>query len=631
MSATVIETNTAAFNPVELDPITVDLVEKGFENALDRMNALIFRVSMSPLMREQRDSFPILTDRHGAQMAGQFGSPVQSFLDNYEGTVEDGDIFLTNDPYVTEGAISHLNDWLIVVPVFLEGRLIGWSAIFGHQTDIGGAVPGSMPIAASSMFEEGLVIPIVKLWSKGQEQKDIVKILLGNSRMPHWIRADLNALVSAARLGRNSIVEMATRFGVDEFYSAIDALKARCHSAMQQVIRTLIPEERTTFEDYLCDDGMGTGPYKLRCTVWREGDVAHFDFDGTDAQSAASINLPYNPQMFRMLTGQLLVFVFDPGIVVNDGFRDLMQVSFPKGSWLNPHYPAASSGRTHGLGRIFDVVGGVLGQSAPEYMCAAGFSSSPHFVYSGKHSNGDDFLLFQVAFGGIPGRPVGDGVDCHSVWPKFRNMPNEYIEAHFPIVVETYETIQDSGGPGLHRGGNGLRVSYRFLEPGEISLHDDRWLTYPWGINGGLAAARSTKHLVKADGTVIPLPSKCDGVTVESGDLLVFATWGGGGWGDPFDRPTAAVVEDLHRGSVSVEGARRYGVVVGADGVTLDHQATESLRATMRAERGEAPWIDRGFESVESLLAACEAETGHPAPTPPRAMSELAAAPANVG
>src|SRR5207237_923511 len=162
------------FTPVELDPITVDLVEKGFENVLHRMNALIFRVSMSPLMREQRDSFPILTDRHGAQMAGQFGSPVQRFLDHYDGTVGEG---------------------------------------------------------------------------------DIVKILLGNSRTPHWIRADLNALVSGARLGRNAIVEMATRFGVDELYSAIDALKTRCHNAMRQVIRTLIPEQRTTFEDYLCDDG----------------------------------------------------------------------------------------------------------------------------------------------------------------------------------------------------------------------------------------------------------------------------------------------------------------------------------------------------------------------------------------
>jgi N-methylhydantoinase B len=135
---------------------------------------------------------------------------------------------------------------------------------------------------------------------------------------------------------------------------------------------------------------------------------------------------------------------------------------------------------------------------------------------------------------------------------------------------------------------------------------------------------------VKADGTVIPLPSKCDGVAVESGDLLVFATWGGGGWGDPFDRPTSAVLQDVIRGSVTAEGARRYGVVLGADGLTIDEEATDSLRATLRAERGDAPWIDRGFDTVESLLAACEAETGHPAPTPPRSISELAAAPVSV-
>lgn len=616
MSATIVETNTTPFTRVDVDPITIDLVEKCFENGMDRMNTLIFRVSMSPLMREQRDSFPILTDREGAQMAGQFGSPVKSFLDNYDGVVEEGDIFLTNDPYVTQGAISHLNDWLIVMPAFLEGRLIGWSAIFGHQTDIGGSVPGSMPIGAHDLFEEGIVIPLVKLYSKGVEQQDITKLLIANSRTPHWIRADLNALVSGARLGRNAIVEMATRFGMDALHSATEALKTRCYTAMQQVIRTLIPEQKTSFEDYLCDDGMGVGPFKLQCTVWREDDTAYFDFAGTDPQSAASINLPYNPQMFRMLTGQLLVFVFDPGIVVNDGFRDLIQVSFPKGSWLNPTYPAATSGRTHGLGRLFDVVSGALGQGAPEYMCAAGFSSSPHFVYSGKRESGEDFLLFQVAFGGIPGRPAGDGIDCHSVWPKFRNMPNEYIEAHFPIIVDSYRTIQDSGGPGLHRGGNGLEVIYRFLEPGTISIHDDRWLTYPWGINGGRAAQRSRKVLLRANGTRLPLASKCDGIEVGPGDRLIFATWGGGGWGDPLERPLDAVQRDIVRSAVSTQGARRYGVVIGDDG-SIDEYATDALRRQLRGERGKPSWIDRGFDDVASLLGACEAETGHSAPVLP--------------
>ncbi|TYQ09943.1 UNVERIFIED_ORG: N-methylhydantoinase B [Gordonia westfalica J30] len=616
MTATIIETNPKPFNEVAVDPITIDLIERGFENGIQRMNALIFRVSMSPLMREQRDSFPILTDRDGAQMAGQFGSPVKSFIDNYDGTIEEGDIFLTNDPYVTDGAISHLNDWLVVIPVFHDGRLIGWSAIFGHQTDIGGSVPGSMPIASHDIFEEGIVIPVVKLYSRGQEQTDITRMLTANSRSPHWIRADLNALVSAARLGHNAILEMATRFGVDPLYSAIDALKERCRTAMQHVIRTLIPEERSTFEDYLCDDGMGTGPYRVRLSVWREDDTAYFDFEGTDPQSAASINLPYNPQMFRMLTGQMLVFVFDPGIVVNDGFSDLIQVKFPKGSWLNPEFPAATSGRTHGLGRISDVISGALGKSAPESMSAAGFSSSPHFVFSGQHDNGRDFLLFQVGFGGIPGRPIGDGIDCHSLWPKFRNMPNEYIEAHFPIIVDTYRSIPDSGGPGKHRGGNGLEVVYQFLAAGTISIHDDRWLTYPWGINGGSAAARSRKRLLSADGTERPLPSKCDNVVVQPGDKLVFATWGGGGWGDPFERAFEDVAADLVSGAVTADGAKRYGVVLDGNG-EIDVTASQSLRAQLRSERGDAPWIDRGFTSVDELLARCESETGLPAPVLP--------------
>ena len=185
----------------------------------------------------------------------------------------------------------------------------------------------------------------------------------------------------------------------------------------------------------------------------------------------------------------------------NDGFYDLMEVHIPEGTLLKPREPAALSCRTHALGRLFDVLGGLLGQGNPDFLNAAGFSDSPHFMYSGYDKKGEWYQLYQIGFGGVPGRPFGDGPDGHSMWPSFTNVPNEFLESYFPLRIEIYETIADSGGAGQHRGGNALRVGYRFLEDGEISIHDDRWLTYPWGVNGGTPGKRSRKELRRKNGT----------------------------------------------------------------------------------------------------------------------------------
>ena len=198
--------------------------------------------------------------------------------------------------------------------------------------------------------------------------------------------------------------------------------------------------------------------------------------------------------MFKMFAGVYMIMVFDPQILFNDGFYDLMEVRIPPGTLLKPLKPAALSCRTHALGRIFDILGGLFGQGNPAFMCAAGFSDSPHFMYSGYKKTGEWYQLYQITFGGIPGKPFGDGPDGHSLWPSFTNVPNEFLESYFPLRIDTYETIPDTGGAGKNRGGNGLRIGYRFLEPGEISIHDDRWLTYPWGVNGGLPGARSRRR-----------------------------------------------------------------------------------------------------------------------------------------
>ena len=615
MVAQLIEDNNEPLRQQPVDSVTLDIIENALKNARYEMDAVLFRTAMSPGIREQHDEFPMIANRDGKMVVGQFGSFIHGFMNSYSGTIEEGDVFLTTDPYSCDGAISHANDWLVLIPIYKEKRLIGWSAMFGHMTDIGGKVPGSLPTDARQIFEEGIVIPPTKIYKRGQLQEDILNLILHNCRLPHWNRSDFNAIVAACRTAEKRCVELSGRFGDDVFFSAMDELLARNKRAMRQLITNSIPESKTYFEDYICDDGMGYGPYKLACTMWREGDKVIFDFAGTDPQSIGSINFYLNEEMFKMFCGVFMIMVFDPQIMFNDGFYELMEVRIPEGSLLKPKYPAALSCRTHALGRVFDIIGGLLGQGAPDLMCAAGFSDSPHFMYSGYDSEGKWYQLYQIGFGGIPGRPMGDGADGHSLWPSFTNVPNEFLESYFPLRIEIYETIPDSGGAGLNRGGNGVRVGYKFLEKGEISIHDDRWLTYPWGVNGGKPGRRSRKLIKRISGDEELVPSKCDRLPVEKGDLLLFETWGGGGWGNPLDRTEDKILLDVKRGLVTVEGARQYGLVIGADR-KINARGTKELRASMRESCEKLELFDKGGDLASIKKRSLE-ETGFEPPKDP--------------
>lgn len=615
MPAQIIQPDTTSYDRVDVNIVTVDIIENALRNARSEMDAVIFRTAMSPGIREQHDAFPIIANSRGLMVVGQFGSFIHGFLEAYDGTIEEGDVFLTNDPYSCNGAISHLNDWLVLMPIFHRGRLAAWAAMFGHMTDTGGRVPGSLPTDAQQIFEEGIQIPPVKIMRGNVLSEEILKICLRNSRVPEWNRADLMALIAAVKLAERRIHELSRRFGPDTLYSAMELLLDRNLNAFRRVIREVVPETPVSFEDYIDDDGVGNGPYKIACSMWREGDRAIFDFSGTDPQSSSSVNYYLQDEQFKMIFGAYTSKLFDPQIVFNDGYYELIDVRIPEGSLLRPRRPAALSCRTHLLCRMFDLVSGLLGQGKPEAMCGAGWSASPHLMYSGFDQKGDWFQLYQIGFGGLPARPVGDGVDGHSLWPSFMNIPTEYLEAYFPLTIRHTKIIPDSGGPGLHRGGNGISIAYEFREPGEISIHDDRWMTHPWGVNGGKAAGRSKRLLNRVSGTSELVASKCDRVKVTAGDVLVMDTWGGGGWGDPLQRPSHLVAEDARNGLITQEGAQEYGVVLDAS-LAVDEAATKTLRAQMSDQAGSLQSFDFGG-TIEELISRCEAETGMPAPQRP--------------
>ena len=597
-----------------IDRVSVDIIEGALKHMRFEMDAVVCRAAMSTVIREQHDEFPCVTDPSGNMIVGQFVVSLDTLPSEYEDVAE-GDVFLFNDPY-RDGAVSQVNDWIVALPIIHSGTLVGWAAMFGHMTDCGGPVPGSMPTYATSIFGEGLIIPPVRLYRRGELQSDIVKLILKNVRQPDYAHADLMALVAGCRVAERRIQELCERFGGESYLAAVRELLDRTRRAAAELIGTTISEEPRSFEDYIDDDGLGNGPHKLRCTVWREQGRCVVDWAGTDPQCEGPANYFLGTRIFQMSAGIYLIISHDPQILYNDGYAELFDVRIPSGSLLQPEFPAALGNRTHALGRMLDVFGAALGRSAPQFMTAAGFSSSPHLLFNGRDSDGSWFLLIQIGFGGLPGRPVGDGPDAHSLWPLCDNIPVEYLETNFPLVVESCRAIADSGGAGLHRGGNGLETRYRFLADGEISIHDDRWLTYPWGVLGGKPGGRSSKDFIPAAGRQRPLPAKTDHVSVRPGDRLVFRTWGGGGWGDPLERDPQAVGLDVRRGLVTPEKARAdYGVAL-LNGGHIDHAGTESLRPARRQERGEIGTFDFG-PPLEELLENCQAETGLTPPTPP--------------
>jgi N-methylhydantoinase B len=620
--ATVVQRDVTALDPVDVDPVTLDLIENGLRNARYEMDEVLFRTALSPGIREQHDEFPLIADPGGKMVVGQFGLSIPDFLDGFDGEIGEGDVLLTSDPYACGAAISHANDWLVVLPVYFEGRLVGWASMFGHMSDVGGKTPSSMPTDARTIYEEGVVIPPFTLYKAGQLNEDALRIILNQVRVPDWNRADLNGLVAACRTASRRVQEMCARFGVATYLAALDALLDRNYRAMKTLLQVVFEEGRTlSFTDYICDDGVGYGPYELKLSLTRTGDKVHLDFTGSSPQAVGPVNYYLNENLARMFFGIYMITVADPQILWNDGFYPLVDVTIPEGSYWKPRHPAALNARNHGIGRVFDLFGGLLGQTNPALLNAAGFSSSPHFMYSGRYSGGERagewFQLYSIGFGGIPGRPLGDGPDGHSLWPSFVNIPCEFLESYYPLRIERWETVADTGGPGLHRGGNGVDVAYRFLEPGTIAIHDDRWLTYPWGVNGGLPGARGRKWIDRAGGTREVLPSKCHDVPVAPGDVLHFVTWGGGGWGDPLQRDPALVELEVRRGLVTADGARRYGVVLAGDGGGVDADRTGALREDMRAARpAELPVFDMG-PPLPELLARCQEETGLPAPQRP--------------
>jgi len=581
----------------DIDHVTLDIIENALKNIRHEMDRVLVTTAVSPVIREQADEFPLIADRKGRMIVGQFGSPVDTVLEHSPYTVEslkDGDVIALNDPYMMEGSTSHLPDILLVRPIFHSDEHIGYALQWGNLMDVGGSTAGSIPIDARSIFEEGVRMPPVKLYDGGRLNEEVLRFFCHNSRTPRETHADVMAIAAGTAAGAQRVKDICDRFGKDTYLEACDALLNRTRTSVIGLIQQLIPEGQTfEFEDYTDDDGLGNGPIKLKLAMWREGDSLHLDWAGTDDQVPGPVNFLLNKEMFQMFAGVFLISAVDPTILFNDGYADIIKVNIPDGSILRPREPAPLSNRLVVMARLFDVLGAVYAK-AIGFNVSGSYGTSPNFVYSGVKEGGEPFQTMEILYGGIPAIPGKDGLDGHSWWPEFLAVPAEYMETYYPMIVDEYSARRDSCGAGQFRGGCGIKKVYRFLSDGRITYQDDRAHTFPYGVAGGKPGASSKKTLIRTDGEEIDLPSKVRDVPVFAGDQLVFETAGAGGVGDPLERDPESVAKDVRWNLVSPEAAADdYGVVVGDEGV-VDAAATESRREEIRGSRGELPGFDHG-------------------------------------
>jgi N-methylhydantoinase B len=571
------------------DAITVEVVRNALTSASREMGVTLRMTSCSPIFNEGNDYSCAIFDAEGRLVThGEF-LPIHlgslSFSVDYareafreEGLLE-GDTVLMNDPY--RGG-SHLPDITMVSPIFHEGELLAFAANRAHHLDVGGAAPGSFYPSATDNYQEGLRIAPVKLFRAGVRDAHLLRLITENSRLPRQMRIDLESQVSANRTAIERVGQIVERYGADVVSGAMHALLEHSERRMRAVIAGW-PDGDYSASDWLDNDGIGDEPREIRVTLRVKGDEIEVDFSGSSPQTAGPLNsvLGYTYSGVYMT----LQSATDPDIPPNAGCYRPIEIVAPAGSIVNPRFPAPCTGGNETVFIISGAIFRALAQVSGARVMACDQGSSNNLLVSGRDPrSGERYVLYEYPEGGWGGNRDRDGLNAvYSIAGNTWNVPVEVVERRFPVRVECYELRTDSGGPGKHRGGLGIRREHRMVgHDAEVTVLGNRVRVPPWGLEGGRDGA-AAGYLVVADGAA-PRPaaprfgSKASGVPLRDGETIVQLTAGGGGWGDPAGRDPQLVARDVRLGYVSRTAAERdYRVVLGEDG-DVDQAATVAAR-----------------------------------------------------
>jgi N-methylhydantoinase B len=602
-----------------VDPVLLEIIAGSLASIEKEVETAIARTSRSPMIRDAHDFRAGIHDRLLRKLTGRsYSSLVHPIVRDFPmGSMRPGDVFFHNDVYLSEGGIGHLPDLCVTVPVFQEGdggaEVVAFVQAFGHHDDIGGAVPGSMPSHATSVFEEGLMVPPIRLWDEGVPNRAALTIMTRNSRMPDSLAADLDAECAACLLGARRLAGLFGRYGREAVEGCFDEIVASTTRTYRREILAKIPSGTWTWEDYAEHDGVDEPRlHTQRITLTKLGEDEPggprliLDFTGTGPQAKGPINhcadFADGSFLAKWLAPILRNLADTPErmaeLDVNEGIVDLIEMRFPPpGTLLTPVFPAPTNARTFVILRLLGVFAGVLAKAVGG-RTPADQETIRYTGFYGQTSSGEPYLMREVLGGGSGGRYYADGEDTVHVVPDSRNLPAEFTEARFPLVVERLGLAVDSGGPGRFRGGLGYEKLIRMRVDGYFMSIADRSILSCWGVNDGRAGRPFQVTIDPGGPGERDVDAMADGEFVSAGTLIRIRTTGGGGWGDPLERAPALVARDVRWGKVSREAAGAdYGVVVTgpADDPVVDNEATGRLRDDLRAGRPDArPFFDRG-------------------------------------
>ncbi|WP_137679843.1 hydantoinase B/oxoprolinase family protein [Aurantiacibacter suaedae] len=580
---------------MQIDPITLELMYHKFKATTEEMGIALGRTARSSYVRETNDFGTALCDLNGRFFAYPQATGISlgvdqdcsAFIAAFD-SLEPGDILVTNHPYAAPGVGSHLPDINLLQPYFHEGEIVCFGWTFAHCADIGGGVPSSISPSFQNIFQEGLQIPPLKLAEKGIRNPAFTAILRANSRIPDIVEGDLQAQLSALAVGERRVAELVAVHGLETVRAAQSGVVEYARRRASSVLERLT-DGTYEFHDYLDDDYHTKIPVRLRCRMTIDKGTIHLDLTGTDPQLLAPYNVPTGGVRHPYLTTKLMhmLYTFDPELPLNYGIFENITVHVPKGTVMNPEAPAAVGIRHAGAIRFNDAVQGCLLAANPAMAAAAsGGTVIPAVVaHVDPASGGQRVAVVQGIAGGGGGSIHVDGADGRDrSLANIHNTPSERSEADLPLQVVDYALRPDSGGAGKRRGGHGVVYSVKLLEDGMEFMGRglERFVFQPWGAEGGLPGepARVVLNMGTPDERDL---GKIDKVVARAGDVITIMTPGGGGYGDPFEREVARVADDVARGLVSREAAKRdYGVVLDEAVATVDEAATKALRASPR-------------------------------------------------
>jgi N-methylhydantoinase B len=554
---------------MSMDAITIQILRNKIASLVDEMHYHFYRSGYSTIIRESRDFSCVILDRNGRLIVAPpmfFHAPVYRhlvgrILELYGGLAEgrglnDGDVFVSNHPYA--GGLPHVSDMAFVAPVFAAGELVAFSGSIAHKADVGGAVAGSTSANATEMFQEGLLLPPIKIVDGGVAQTDIERIILANSRQPGLVGGDIHAQIAVTQMGATRVRELCSRFGAATVTDAFAAILKGAADELRAAIAKL-PEGESSAEGLLDSDGVVLDqPIKLAVTVAIKNGVASFDFSNSDPQARGPVNL--RPSMVEACVFYSLIGCLGPNLHFNDGMRDVVLLIYAPRTVTNAEAPASVSNYQMVNLKLVDVILEALAHFHPARAIANAGSSSALTIAWAKGRPGQSNMQYEImgsAYGGGMGHDGASATATHL--SNLHITPIEILESEFPCRITRFDLVPDSGGAGRWRGGLSLEREYELLEDATVIRRYDKSRFPPNGVAGGKAGrgARFVIRLGTPQEYVTPSSGRYE---LEAGERFLLQSAGGGGCGEPPTRDGAALDRDIAEGYVSVDAAKKeYG------------------------------------------------------------------------